>query len=179
MRVLRGVPFAALAALVAGCGTEPLNPADELVSPAFAVGGTDRPFKADLSGTAVWEYDWLDPDCPVTTVSDGWGTVSHLGQVHHHWTHCAPVTKPTYEDGHLVITAANGDQLICEYGGWPAAVGASLPLPIQVVGGTGRFADASGTIYLAAFKIEGEWGDDGLPIEPWYAWWTLEGMISY
>ena len=52
-------------------------------------------------------------------------------------------------------------------------------MPGQVVGGTGQFADASGTIYLVDIRIEGEWGDDGLPIEPWYAWWTLEGSISY
>jgi hypothetical protein len=179
MRALSLTPIAALAVLLVGCGAEPLNPDDALVSPAFAIGGTDRPFKADLSGTVVWEYDWADPDCPVTTVSDGWGTVTHLGTVHHRSTHCAPVTKPTYENGHCELTAANGDVLVLEYGGWPANVRASLPLPMQVAGGTGRFADASGTIYVVGLTLVGEWGDDGNPIEPWYAWWTLEGTISY
>ncbi|MDH3459095.1 MAG: hypothetical protein OER90_19820 [Gemmatimonadota bacterium] len=177
MCVLRGVSLAALAALVAGCGTEPLTPTDELVSPAFAVGGTDRPITATLSATVHFEYDWADPVCPVTTVSDGSGTVTHLGLVHHHQTHCAPVTKPTYENGHWELTAANGDQLVLEYGDWPA--GLPLPLPTQVVGGTGRFAKASGTINIVSLRLEGEWGDDGNPIEPWYAWWTLEGTISY
>ncbi|MDH3289443.1 MAG: hypothetical protein OEO20_03545 [Gemmatimonadota bacterium] len=177
MRVLRLVPCAMLAVLLVSCADEPLMPTGESLGPAFAVGGTDRPFKADLSGTAVWEYDWADPVCPVTTVSDGWGTMTHLGTVHHHSTHCAPVTKPTYENGHWEFTAANGDVLVLEYGGWPA--GLPLPLPLQVVGGTGRFTDASGTIYLVDIKLVGEWGDDGNPIEPWYAWWTLEGTISY
>lgn len=177
MRCLRVVPCAVLAALLVACGDEPLTPTQDALSPAFAVGGTDRPIKADLSATVTWEYDWADPDCPVTTVSDGWGTMSHLGKVHHHQTHCAAVTKPTYENGHWEITAANGDQLVLEYGGWPANL--PLPLPTQVVGGTGRFADASGTIYLVDFKIVGEWGDDGNPIEPWYVWFTLEGTISY
>jgi hypothetical protein len=179
MRMLAVVPMAALAVLLAGCTDDPVAPPEDVLTPAFAVGGTDRPFKADLSGTVHWQYDWTDPDCPVTTVSDGWGTITHLGEVHHHSTHCAPVTKPTYENGHWVFTAANGDQLIAEYGGWPASISASLPLPLQVVGGTGRFADASGTIYLVGLKLVGEWGDDGNPIEPWYATWKLEGAISY
>jgi hypothetical protein len=125
----------------------------------------------------TWDYDWDDPVCPVTTVSVGSGTVSHLGQVHFRWTHCAPITTTTYENGHLALTAADGDQLVCEYGGWPSDL--PLPLPMQVVGGTGRFASATGTIYMVDVQITGEWGDDGNPIEPWYATWKLEGSISY
>ena len=179
MRVLRVVPCAVLAALLAGCAGEPLTPTEDAVGPAFAVGGTNRPFRADLSGIVHWQYDWADPDCPVLTVWDGPGTASHLGTVHHQGTHCAPVTKPTYENGQWEFTAANGDRLVFEYGGWPAAISASLPLPAQIVGGTGRFADATGTIYLVDLTLVGEWGDDGNPIEPWYAWWSFEGTISY
>jgi hypothetical protein len=177
MRVLRLIPVAAFVALLVACGAEPLNPADAMPSPAFARAGTDRPFSAFLPSTVTWEYDWSDPVCPITTKWSGTGNATHLGTVFHTASHCAAVTLPTYESGHWEIIAPNGDKLVLEYGGWPANL--PVPLPLQVVGGTGRFADASGTVYLVDFAIEGEWGEDGNPIEPWYAWHRLEGTISY
>jgi hypothetical protein len=171
------VPCAALAVLLVSCADAPLMPVDESLGPSFAVGGTDRPFSAFLPSTVTFEYDFSDPVCPITTKWAGTGNVTHLGRVFHTASHCAAATLPTYENGHWEIFAANGDQLVLEYGGWPADL--PLPLPLQVVGGTGRFADASGTVYLVDFAIEGEWGDDGNPIEPWYAWHKLEGTISY
>jgi len=179
MRVMRLVPCALLATVLAGCADQPLMPAEDSTNSAFAVGGTDRPFKAALSVEVHWQYDWADPVCPVLTMWAGSGTASHLGEVYVQGAHCAPITRPTYENGHWELTAANGDVLTLEYGGWPANLRASLPLPMQVANGTGRFADASGTIYVDDFKLVGEWGDDGNPIEPWYGWFSFEGAISY
>lgn len=175
MRYLRAVPCAVLAALLAGCGNEPLTPTQDMLAPSFNEGGTDRPIKGEMSGVLTFEYDWGSEECPVTTVTDAWGTMSHLGKVYSHWTHCPPVGHPGYTNGHLVLTAANGDQLVGEY----EDLDTELPWMIEVVGGSGRFADASGTIYLVDFAAEGEWGDDGLPIQPWTGWWILEGAISY
>lgn len=154
--------------------TDASEPMNEVVT--SAAGGTDRPLKGRVSGTLIFEFDWTDPDCPVTTVTDAGGNMTHLGRVSSHWTHCAPVTKPLYTNGHVVFTAANGDQLVGEYTDESAS---ALPWTIHVVGGTGRFADASGTIYMVDFDASGEWGDDGLPIQPWSFWAILEGAISY
>jgi hypothetical protein len=141
-----------------------------------AAGGTNRPLKGRLAGTLIFEFDWANPDCPVTTVTDAGGNMTHLGKVSSRWTHCAPVTQPLYTNGHVVFTAANGDQLEGEYTDESAS---ALPWTIHVVGGTGRFADASGTIDLVDFDASGEWGPDGLPIQPWSWWGVLEGAISY
>ena len=139
-----------------------------------AVGGTNRPLKGRLSGTVIFEVDWSDLDCPVTTVTEAGGKMTHLGRVSSHWTHCAPVTQPVYTNGHVVFTAANGDQLVGEYSDELAP-----PWTIHVVGGTGRFADASGTISLVEFDASGEWDENGMPISPWSFWGVLKGAISY
>jgi hypothetical protein len=140
-------------------------------------GGTDRPIKADLSGTLTFEFDWEDPYCPVTTITETFGTMSHLGTVEAIWEHCPPVypDHEGYRNGHVVFTAANGDQLEGAYENVD-----DLPWPIEITGGTGRFDDASGTIYLADFDAIGEWDETtGLPIQPWDWWGILEGSISY
>ena len=66
--------------------------------------GTDRPIWANLSGEVNF-YQQADPDCPVLTVSDSHGTMSHLGRVLIHWTHCPPITHPEYTNQHFTITS--------------------------------------------------------------------------
>lgn len=135
--------------------------------------GTDRPLKGSLSGMVTFEYD--DPQFPVTTVMNAVGTMSHLGKVESHWTHNPPVGMPNYINGQVVLTAANGDELRGEYGDVPHL----LPeFTVDVVGGSGRFENATGTIEVSA-EVQGEWGPDGLPIQPWYTWMELSGEISY
>jgi hypothetical protein len=53
------------------------------------------------------------------------------------------------------------------------------PFVIDITGGTGRFDDASGVIELVSFDAIGEWGDDGLPIQPWHWEGVVKGTISY
>jgi hypothetical protein len=90
-------------------------------------------------------------------------------------THCPPVGHTGYTNGLVVFTAANGDQLVGEY----EDLDAEAPFVMEIVDGTGRFADASGTISLVNFVATGEWGDDGLPIQPWSWWGVVDGAISY
>ena len=143
--------------------------------PASAArGGADRPVKADLSGVITFEYDWSDALCPVTTVTETTGTMSHLGAVTASWQHCAAVALPYYTNGLVTFTAANGDTLEGRYDevtddDWP----------VNIVGGTGRFDDAAGTIYLVQYDAIGEWGEDGLPVQPWSWDGTLRGVITY
>lgn len=175
MRYLRVVLYALLAVPLTGCGDEPLSPTEDLPRPEFAVGGTDRPISGEMSGELTFLFDWDDMECPVSTVTDAWGTMSHLGKVHSRWSHCPPVGHPGYTNGLVVFTAANGDQFVGEY----EDLDAEPPTVIEIVDGTGRFEDASGTIYLLEFVASGEWGDDGLPIGQWSWWGIVEGTFSY
>ena len=132
--------------------------------------GTDRPIWANLSGEI--NFYWQDdPDCPVLTVSDSYGTMSHLGRVWIHWTHCPPIAHSEYTNQHFTITAANGDTL---FGDYDINVD---PATMDITGGTGRFAGATGDL-LCTSQIEGEWGPD-FPINPWHGWWQMKGSISY
>jgi hypothetical protein len=139
-----------------------------------ASASTQRPVRAALSGLITFEYDWADPMCPVTTFTEATGTMSHLGQVSTSFRHCPPITQPGYTDGHVVNTAANGDTLEGAY----EDADAESPFVIEIVGGTGRFEGASGTLTLW-FEAFGEWGEDGLPIEPWSISGVISGTISY
>ncbi len=180
MRCLRVALGALLVATLAGCGNEPLTPTEELI-PALAKGGTDRPCKGNMSGELTFEWDFSNEECPLTTVYDGWGNMTHLGKVHVHGSHCPPAgTVPYYTNGQMVITAANGDQIFFEYEDPdPSTPVFDIPAPIDIVGGTGRFADASGTLNHIELVLEGEWEAPGVPIEPWYFWNAYEGAISY
>ena len=145
------------------------------VHPASAArGGADRPLRAELSGQITFEYDWSAELCPVRTITETTGTMSHLGKVTASWRHCAPVVLPTYTDGQVTFVAANGDTLAGEYDGVTDG-----DWPITLVGGTGRFEGASGTVYLDYYDAVGDWGDDGLPIQPWSWIGSLSGRITY
>lgn len=136
--------------------------------------GKARPIQATMTGEMRWTIDWSDPVCPVTTVTDSRGTMSHLGWTTVHWTHCPPMVLPTYSNAHAVFVAANGDRLIATYGNDDM----SSPMPITIIGGTGRFEGATGHLDLAV-EISGEWGDDELPIEPWSWTGVMTGVITY
>ncbi len=136
--------------------------------------GTERPVRAELTGLVTFDYDWSSQTCPVTTTTESQGTMSHLGTVSARWTHCAPVALPVYTNGHVTFTAANGDTLEARYDGV-----LDEPWPLEVSGGTGRFSDATGVIYLDDVRVWGDWGDDDLPIQPWDWAGTLTGQIGY
>ena len=145
-------------ALVLVLATAPAALADEH--------GTNRPMKGSMSG----EMNFVpgDATCRMYTVPDGGGTMSHLGIVWTHWWHC----MPTHADGHVVITAANGDRLFGEY------TVPQIPFWVTITGGTGRFAGASGG-FLWDVKFWGEVGPTGMPINPWHFSGSLKGTISY
>lgn len=144
---------------------------------AAARHGTDRPFGGSMTGELTWEFDWNDPECPVTTITEATGQLLHLGRATSYWTHCPPAVEgqTAYTNGHVTFTAANGDQLVGEY----EDADGYAPFVVDVVGGTGRFANATGVIELIWFEAVGEWGSDDLPIEPWFWAGEFAGSISY
>ena len=136
--------------------------------------GTDRPIWSNQSGEVNFHMvgvPGVDP-CPVLAVSDSYGTMSHLGKMWIHWEHCSPVTLPVYTSEHFTITAANGDTLTGTYD-----LNGEPPFPMDITGGTGRFAGAIGHLHTE-FQLEGEWAND-FPVNPWHGWWQMKGTISY
>ncbi|HEY5629878.1 MAG TPA: hypothetical protein VIR16_10235 [Candidatus Limnocylindrales bacterium] len=83
------------------------------------------------------------------------GLFTHLGLVDFSITHCSSVDLATgagtFVDGTITITAANGDALfLAEHGTfqvspWPNPARSDIQLVWVVSGGTGRFANASGS----------------------------------
>ena len=140
--------------------------------------GTDRPFKGTLVGSATVAPD---ASCPIglRTVSEGSGTGSHLGLVSMSSGHCTPVTNVIA--GQMTLVAANGDEVHATYSGtcepFPLPpVGETITCNTEnvIVGGTGRFANATGEAHMTALVT---WTGFGAPLLP--ANWTWDGTISY
>lgn len=172
-------------------------------------GGTDRPFKGDAMGHAVYGYgdgqgtDGLSNvfDCDeaaaipeirdffqVTTFTSADGTASHLGRVHMEFAHCAnPFTGPV--DGQLAIVAANGDVLYGEYDGMgdDGILVTFLPEKTDA-------RDTCELLHGVACESTGRFADaagsavlfaDAMPsdetdlFQPWIWWGSWEGLLSY
>jgi hypothetical protein len=153
--------------------------------------GTDRPFTATLSGEVTWSFtDSPRPDCAAlnpygsyaTSITEGFGTATHLGAVESHWSHC-PASGDYLNDGRVVLIAANGDELRGVYD-YP---GIDVGTPIVFTGGTGRFEGASGEAVIEYWTIPVlfEGCDDPENFfclnlfTPWQWYATLNGTISY
>ncbi|MEN8040993.1 MAG: hypothetical protein ABFR95_05765 [Actinomycetota bacterium] len=115
------------------------------------------PFTEDLSGGSTGVVfaenfpfgETFDGRCSTNsqmlTSMAGTGIVTHMGRVS--WTnqHCVQLFYGTFSDADLVITAANGDQL---YGTFDGAMTSETSFAeiMTILGGTGRFAGASGVV---------------------------------
>lgn len=146
------------------------------VVPTASAGSADRPLKGWIvgGGTAV-----PDASCPlgIRTVMWGSGEVTHLGRTTMTGTHCTP-SGLDIVGGVQTFVAANGDTLEMTYTATVAPFefveGALMEGPGQtpIVGGTGRFAGASGE-FVAYMR--------GILhfTAPMELTWTLDGEISY
>lgn len=153
-----------------------------MVVPAASAGkgGSDRPFQAWFTGEVHWEFTEHCAEPPVTTLVTGAvGNATHMGRVTTDWAHCP--ANDAADDGTITIVAANGDELWGMYD-YP---GIDEGEPITFVGGTGRFADASGAAYVT-YDVELTFRDGCDPesdplmcltYSPWSA--HLTGTINY
>jgi hypothetical protein len=118
-----------------------------VLSPTAALGkakGTDRPVRGTSTSTTT-----LDTATGTGTVA-GSGHLSHLGR----FTFTNDITSTTITGNTFsytltaIIVAANGDEVFTTATGTGTltATGSESTLTSTIVGGTGRFADASGTI---------------------------------
>lgn len=152
----------------------------------------ERPFQGTLYGKVDVA---LAAGCPlgIKTVSDAVGTISHLGRTVMHSEHCTPMDAFN-PFGEMTLTAANGDTLNLVYNGY-----APYPAPtdvtihgqgdLLVVGGTGRFTDATGGridddwgsfAYVAVLEFPGYLPDGSFPPGPFATVWTIGPMtIGY
>ena len=126
-----------------------------------------------MDGRFAFEGPW---EGPWTTTGDVTGTLRHLGLAKMYTTHTAS-SDGTLSGGVFTIVAANGDEIRGSYtasGTWISDTQVLGAAAFSIEEGTGRFANASGSI-TAAFL---ETFDD-----PTFASakvsWTLEGTVSY
>ncbi len=115
------------------------------IGPAAAMGkagGTDRPVKGTSTSTTTVDL------ATGTGTSDGSGQVSHLGAFtfHNDFTGFT-VTGDTFTwTQTATIVAANGDEIFATAVGTGTLSTGEATLVSTFTGGTGRFADASGTL---------------------------------
>jgi len=147
------------------------------LSPAAALakaGGTDRPLKGSGSGTltlnlqtGAFAYDATEVD-------------SHSGKVTVHSDGAFVLTGPgTFAvSGTTTSVAANGDQLTSTFTGTGtiSATGSTTTINSTFTGGTGRFADASGTATTTSHGTT--ISNDGVTVISSMEY-TLKGRISY
>jgi hypothetical protein len=123
-----------------------------LASVAVSATAAETPFKGKVNavetGTIVGPTRFL--------VRDGGGTATQLGKYTEHIT--MQINLPTrHSMGDATFTAANGDTLTATVEGQatPASPGVlSIVEVYSITGGTGRFADATGSFTLHSTAIQ-------------------------
>ena len=103
-----------------------------------------RPFKATFAGEASWAPDLDCVDPPLRTYSDLEGQATHLGRTVYAADHCTAFLP----EGGGKLVAANGDEIWFTYVTPMIDAGPVIVMqgPHTVVGGTGRFENAEGTL---------------------------------
>jgi hypothetical protein len=152
-----------------------------VVAPGAAVakpGGTDRPIKG--AGTSTTTIDIVTG----AATTQGTAIISHLGKSTFTQDFTITPTGPTTftQTGTVTLTAANGDQLFAtlsgggRIGGLAAGDTTDVSSVFTITGGTGRFADASGTITSPVFVTVVSLVGTTLVTSDTF---TLQGRISY
>lgn len=167
MKVLRIAAFTAL--LLVGFAT-PSSAATAVPIKGTVMGGGGPDLTAPGCVDAIWRFN-----------GSGTGQMSHLGRVDYEFTHC---TYPdfTADLGTFELVAANGDELVMSYEGAFELVGAMEGFTGEgswtATGGTGRFANASGS---GSWGVLGDvpGGDALFGLPDGYMEFTFDGMITY
>jgi len=150
-----------------------LTIAGALVLPVAA--GAQRPVRGQFFGSAIAVEQRCGPDA-LTLGFSVTGVTTHIGRLTAVGTNCTEFTLATQAvaiwDGIVTLEAADGSSLTTSFEGGqglPANGLASFSHPHTIVGGTGRFEDAtgewtiSGLIDFTAFTVSG----------------TVSGWLSY
>jgi len=147
-----------------------------LLAPSVHAKKPNVPFRASLITQETLGFN--PAACPTTFLQGttvARGNATHMGSVTLRSTDCVVQAggQFTFTDGQLVLTAANGDQVIATYSGM-LLPSAELPVytltgSYTVIGGTGRFegATGSGTLQGSSNIVTGQGG------------YTATGFIRY
>jgi len=115
-------------------------------SAAAKAGGTDRP----VTGTSLGEITTNVATLGIT--ADASGVMSHLGKYTSHFDGTVRIVGGrTLGEGTFATVGANGDELSGTFtlnGDLPTTEVHTATVFLTITGGTGRFADASGTITI-------------------------------
>ncbi|NND70323.1 MAG: hypothetical protein HKN43_01965 [Rhodothermales bacterium] len=106
------------------------------------------PYKGEAVGWGTVNFHRTD--CPVASLpvyGEGEGKSTRLGRVEVTISHCSfffvDPSNPNFVDGLATLTAANGDELYIEYYGYVTGP-TTFYQEDTIVGGTGRFENATG-----------------------------------
>lgn len=126
--------------------------ATTFIGPAAADPGAEkaRPLTVSLDFSGTDATFTCDPGL-VPAGQAGTGHLSHLGRVELSGGHCNNFATLEFTDGFATYVAANGDTIDIEYSGQAVLTpeGFEGSGTGEIVGGTGRFASASGEIDFA------------------------------
>lgn len=110
------------------------------------------------------------------------GHFSHLGFVRASYEHCLRQDMATFDEGRAVFVAADGDELYTTYWGYPAEPPDMANMIFRnwdfhtIIGGTGRFSEATGAfVDYGVIQMIGP--PDTVLYHPVTA--TSSGLISY
>jgi hypothetical protein len=124
------------------------------LSPAATLGaanGTDRPLRGAVSATTTVNV------ATGAVTENASGELSHLGAVTIHVDGRSSRTGNSIAgSGTSTLTAANGDQLFATFtstGTFTSRTTIELTFVVTIIGGTGRFADASGMFTISASSV--------------------------
>jgi hypothetical protein len=144
MKRVFAAAISAAALLSSACG-QPVSPVTP--SPVRPGNGSvtseSVPFKGSFEGTQTVTPL---PGGVGSVTGSGTGNATHLGQFSVAFPHTVTFATRTGE-GTYTFTAANGDTLTASFIGQATAQGSTVSIVEdgRITGGTGRFADASGT----------------------------------
>lgn len=135
------------------------------VATATGEDSTPRAFKGSMSGEASFDFDFTSSPClavtgaPWQTISTLKGKMTHMGLTEYLSTHCSTLDGMQLLQGEAMMIAANGDELWLSYTAELISHDEFPPPPVEltylatnvVVGGTGRFEGATGSMVQLAF----------------------------
>lgn len=142
--------FALPMLFVLGCSSETGgDPASALISDSPPALHKDVPFKAALQGVGTPPAPSPLCDDLLLTELSVHGTATHLGLLTGSQSHCLNPATGAFSNGNFNYTAANGDHLLGTYSGFlvptPDPTIFEITGSFDIVGGTGRFANATGS----------------------------------